>query len=558
MKPNSLPLLVLALLAFSFPARAELKPAQIAILVKQGSAESKKIGDYYASKRGIPAKQILSLDMPSGEVLTRADWDTKVRPQIRNWVAKNRLQNQLKCFVTTYDVPLKIGPTTKVSVATRRRKSLLQLERKRRVEQLLKIATDFDGIQPDGTAQQLNLDGASELKAVSEALSKKLKAAEARINPMAAGDEKQAAIRKLTQLSIATAGLQVIVQNMQRSLNANTVPENSKARVGAEFQFGRGRLAGLNEGQQLLDGLPSTIERDTNLIALIERAGGIAATVNWIDQQMDLITKNETHSSFDSELSLVLEGNYPLLRWLPNYLHYNYDGSPLREITRTLMVSRLEAPTPALTQGLIDKAIQVEASGLKGKVYLDARGQLDSIEDPVQQGTIKDYDKSLLLAEKMFRDNTNLEVVLDNNIALFAAGKCPDTALYCGWYQLSKYVPAFTWNPGSIGYHMASAEAATLRNPESQVWCKKMLDNGVAGTYGPVYEPYLLAFPRPNEFFALLCSGKYTYAECMYRTKTTNSWTMTTVGDPLYNPFRNAPALKSVPKGYEKVFGVGN
>ena len=60
-----------------------------------------------------------------------------------------------------------------------------------------------------------------------------------------------------------------------------------------------------------------------------------------------------------SELSLVLEGSYPLLRWLPNYLHYNYDGSPLRQITRTMMVCRLEAPTFELTRGLIDKAISV-------------------------------------------------------------------------------------------------------------------------------------------------------------------------------------------------------
>ena len=87
-----------------------------------------------------------------------------------------------------------------------------------------------------------------------------------------------------------------------------------------------------------------------------------------------------------------------------------------------------------------------------------------------------------------------------------------------------------------------------------------MLEEGVTGTYGPVYEPYLLAFPRPNEFFALLCSGKYTFAECWYRTKITNSWTMTTIGDPLYNPFKKAPALKSIPEGarYAKLFGIEN
>ena len=128
--------------------------------------------------------------------------------------------------------------------------------------------------------------------------------------------------------------------------------------------------------------------------------------------------------------------------------------------------------------------------------------------------------------------------------------------LYCGWYSLSNYKDAFGWNPGAIGYHMASGEAATIRTATSQVWCKQMLDRGVGATMGPVYEPYLLSFPRPNEFFALLCSGDFTYVECMYRTMSTTSWTMTVIGDPLYNPFKGKNVLKSRPPEYARLFGT--
>lgn len=556
MKSKCTLLLAFVTTALCLPAQAELQPSQVAVIVNSSSAQSNQIGDYYAQKRGVPANQVLKLPIPMGETLSRADWDTKVRPAIRNWVSKNRLQNTIKCFVTTWDVPLKIGKTdpAKLSLAVRRRKALLELERKRRVERLLKIAQDFDKIE--GTPMDVQLTSAAKLDEVSNLLRDKLRAAEARINGMSDGESKQTAIRTLTQLSIATAGLKVILQNMRSSLQAGTIPQQNRERISAEFQLGSGRLGGLSEGQTLLDGLPATIERDTNLIALIERSTGIAGSVAWIDGQLDLLEKNETHTSFDSELALVLEGSYPLLRWLPNYLHYNYDGSPLRQITRTLMVCRLEAPTFELTQGLIDKAIAVEQTGLKGKVYLDARGL--KIDGSVRPGTIEDFDRSLVMAEQFFRNHTNLEVTINNLPTLFGENECPDTALYCGWYSLSKYVPAFTWNPGSIGYHMASGEASTIRNSESQVWCKKILDGGAAGTYGPVFEPYLLAFPRPNEFFALLCSGKYTYAECWYRTKVTNSWTMTAIGDPLYNPFKNAPAITSEPKEplYQKLFGL--
>jgi len=33
---------------------------------------------------------------------------------------------------------------------------------------------------------------------------------------------------------------------------------------------------------------------------------------------------------------------------------------------------------------------------------------------------------------------------------------------------------------------MASSECATLKQDNSQVWCKKMLDNSIAKTIGPV------------------------------------------------------------------------
>jgi hypothetical protein len=90
---------------------------------------------------------------------------------------------------------------------------------------------------------------------------------------------------------------------------------------------------------------------------------------------------------------------------------------------------------------------------------------------------------------------------------------------------------------------MASSEAVTLRNADSEVWCKRMLEDGVCATLGPVREPYLAAFPPPDQFFALLLTGKFTLAETYYRTKPFNSWVMVLVGDPLYTPFKHHPAL---------------
>ncbi len=192
---------------------------------------------------------------------------------------------------------------------------------------------------------------------------------------------------------------------------------------------------------------------------------------------------------------------------------------------------------------MIDDAIAVEKEGLKGKVYLDARG-LATLEDQVQRGAYPDYDQSLLQAAEALRKYSSLEVVLDKRQDLFQPGDCPDAALYCGWYSLAQYIDAFEWNRGAVGYHMASAEATKLRDPESEVWCKRMLEDGVCATLGPVAEPYIAAFPRPSEFFPLLASGKFTLAEVYWRTVPFASWQMILIGDPLYNPYGQAPPLK--------------
>ncbi|MDZ7617417.1 MAG: TIGR03790 family protein, partial [Patescibacteria group bacterium] len=207
-----------------------------------------------------------------------------------------------------------------------------------------------------------------------------------------------------------------------------------------------------------------------------------------------------------------------------------------------IMVSRLEAPTLEITRRLIDDAIRVEQQGLKGKVYLDARGiSYDAAKD--QPGSYGQYDASLRDLAARLKAHTQLEVVLDNEPALFQPGACPDAAVYCGWYSLAKYVDAFDWNPGAVGYHIASAEARTLRQPGETGWCSAMLEDGVAATLGPVFEPYLASFPLPDDFFPLLMTGKYTLVEAYYRSNPFNSWAMVLVGDPLYKPFAKNPPL---------------
>lgn len=129
-----------------------------------------------------------------------------------------------------------------------------------------------------------------------------------------------------------------------------------------------------------------------------------------------------------------------------------------------------------------------------------------------------------------------MPVVLDEKQELFQPGDAPNAVIYCGWYSLSRYVDAFKWQPGAVGFHIASGECVSLK--KNNQWCRNILENGAAATLGPVGEPYLEAFPIPEFFFKLLADGRYTLVESYYLSLPYLSWKMILIGDPLYRPFK--------------------
>ena len=97
--------------------------------------------------------------------------------------------------------------------------------------------------------------------------------------------------------------------------------------------------------------------------------------------------------------------------------------------------------------------------------------------------------------------------------------------------------------PGAVGYHIASYELTSLHDEKSTEWVPNLLNDGVVATLGAVHEPFLSAFPRPDDFFPLLMTGRLTLAEVYWKTAPTVSWRIAMIGDPLYLPFKAKPAM---------------
>jgi uncharacterized protein (TIGR03790 family) len=267
--------------------------------------------------------------------------------------------------------------------------------------------------------------------------------------------------------------------------------------------------------------------RQRNMI----RQSGDKDKLKIMNRRIKKLRETNQRAAVDSEIALVRQGDYPLAGWLPNPAYLGGQGRKSRLVkARLLMVSRLDGPSPEVVKRIINDALTAEKKGLTGKAFFDARWPLPKPGEKLTGYTF--YDKSIHQAAALLRKK--MPVVLDDRPALFPAGAHLPAALYCGWYSLGKYINAFDWQIGSVGYHIASSECATLKRPGSRVWCKVMLEKGICATLGPVNEPYVQAFPPPAIFFDLLTDGRFDLAESYMLSLPFLSWQMVLIGDPLY------------------------
>jgi uncharacterized protein (TIGR03790 family) len=525
-------------LAMAAGAEAQLKPDEVGVIAMAASANSRRLAEHYMQARAVPANQLLLLQGAPGEQMSRDEWEQRAHPAIYRWLTSQGFDTKIRCVVTCFDVPLRIGRRSDDSPVVVSRKEHLNRTREHYVRQVVGLIRDLDGVASNRrTTERPAVPGSVPIQELTGAFNAAFKAAEQRVQALGPPEKQRPAAAVMEKCFVVGGGVNVLV----RSLNARAERNQLTPELSKRLEMFKGQLTGLQEGLQALLALPDNTTRDVQVLGLLQRAGGLLGAMQWIDRERDMLAKNETYSSFDSELSLIFWPDYPLFRWQPNLMHYNFDAlGPTRRAT--LMVSRLAAPTVEAAMKLVDTAISVENTGLTGKVYLDARG-FDYVPKSDQRGAYGEYDQSLRDLAERLKKHTKLVTVLDNRAELFGPKACPDAALYCGWYSLGKYVDSFTWRPGAVGYHLASMEALTLTTPDNPVWCNAMLQRGVAATLGPVEEPYLLSFPLPDDFFSLLLTGRYTLAEAYYRTCPSLSWVMVLVGDPLYNPFKNQPQL---------------
>ncbi|MCG3131185.1 MAG: hypothetical protein FLDDKLPJ_01963 [Phycisphaerae bacterium] len=515
---------LLALAVGTTPATGQLRAEQCALIAREGDADSVALAARYADFRGVPTDQMLALPFPQAETLTRRQYEAAA-DRIRTWLAGPMKDRDLRCVVVFRGVPLKVA-AVEPSPEDRRKadalteaRAALEAEWTALLEERLaalpaivqaRVASALKGRKPS------LWDRHDATRRAWSAYARELPD-EARINLN----------RELVAYLECVEGGRVLLELIQFA-DDRGIPESPEkiALVERTLKDAEERV------QRNADAEPGSPEFGALAQALRVRSG-LAGASAFLTKRAESLVPPDSEAAFDSELALVRGDAYPLARWVPNPLRGL--RKPSRPHDAALMIARLDGPDPAIVERMMTDALHTERSGLRGTFYIDARGLTKDDEYRV-------YDRDLAALAEWTRTRTAIPVVFDQREPVFAEGSCPGTALYCGWYSLAKYVPAFSFERGAVGYHIASFELGSLSRTNKAYWCRGMLTDGAAATLGPTSEPYLAAFPRPSEFFGLLMTGELTLVECFARTNPFLSWRVALVGDPLYRPFMTNPA----------------
>jgi len=117
-----------------------LEPNEILVIANSDNTASVRIAQYYSQKRQVPTKNILTLSLGTQlkDTISRNDYDKWLAEPIREKLFSLEFAGKIKCLLTTYGVPYKVGPRGPLEGLEGRLQQLEELARQEKtaIEQL--------------------------------------------------------------------------------------------------------------------------------------------------------------------------------------------------------------------------------------------------------------------------------------------------------------------------------------------------------------------------------------------------------------------------------------
>ena len=192
---------------------------------------------------------------------------------------------------------------------------------------------------------------------------------------------------------------------------------------------------------------------------------------------------------------------------------------------------------------LEDHAWIVSLAGKRnGDVYGSYTMIVEGIDD---QGNIlssntsdsKTFENDWGSAAMRFRPHENA-TSLRITVPLNVVATSTSGSVYIDSFILRAIRPHMSWVDGSIAETAVSTggRSFTLGTTYGQSLVADLLEDGVSGVKGYVYEPYLTAVGQPSVLFSMYSQG-YNFAEANAAANTYISWMGVVVGDPKMAPY---------------------
>jgi uncharacterized protein (TIGR03790 family) len=537
--------LACALLALAARPALALRPDEILLITNKNVAESGKLAAVYCQLRGVPANQVVALDLPLSEEMPFETYETGIVGPVRKFLDDNKLRDKIKCLLTFYGVPFRI------------------LDKRNTPEETRELAMIRD-VEADASAELRRVVGQQEQRAarldpafapgagdtVAALLARSAAAISAESQKIQSMPDKGAATVALREMiaSLQEIGGSAEIDNrIGRSQREDASKTPEQRQIWIDLHQG---VIQAREDIVKLQGLRWDSDARSQLRQVAKKYYGLVGLIRVLDSQIEYFTTTQTAAATDNELALLWWDNYPRQRWVDNPMLWSFTGRALPPI----MTMRLDGPDAKTVEQMMRTSVKAEQTGLQGIIAIDARG-LPPIDDKGNLSAFGEFDETLRHLAEVVRLKSTMKIKLDDQDIVFPPHSVKNVALYCGWYSVQNYIPGCDFNPGAVGYHVASYELVSLHDPSSR-WVRGLLSDGVVATLGPVAEPYLDAFPKPDEFFPLLLTGKLTMAEVYWKTTPMASWMISFIGDPLYTPYKLHPVLKveDLPPGLRRAF----
>ena len=158
----------------------------------------------------------------------------------------------------------------------------------------------------------------------------------------------------------------------------------------------------------------------------------------------------------------------------------------------------------------------------------DQSGNSISLNRSQVRGFSDDWENRQL----RFRPDGNVSEFAVRQVAEFSDGTY-NGSIFFDTLKLYPIRPHFDWVDGSIAETAVSTGGRTfvMNSSYQQSLVSDLLEDGVSGVKGYVYEPYLSAVSNPEQLLSCYANG-YTMSECYAASNVLLSWMGTVIGDP--------------------------